>query len=37
MLLGTLHPAVRLVVGVVAVVIGEVMQKVVVDVAVNSP
>ena len=33
MLLGTLHPAVRLVVGVVAVVIGVVMQKVFVDVA----
>ena len=33
MLLGTLHPAVRLVVGVVAVVTGVVMQKVFLDVA----
>ena len=33
MLLGTLHPAVRLVAGVVAVVTGVVMQKVFLDVA----
>jgi hypothetical protein len=33
MLLGTLHPAVRLVVGVVVVVIGVVMQKVFLDAA----